>query len=808
MYKQIATFAIAVTLALLARKRISMAKKLTLFGIVLLLAGVPFAQESPVSAYAWADRQDYTRVNLPEGALARLGKGHLSGNWERAPGGTSGLVEASMVYSPDGMLLAVTSTLGVWLYDAHTGTALALLAPDTGGAVSELVFSPDGATLAGLTGDEEATVILWDMSSGEEKAVLRHEDTVDWAVFSPDSATLASVSSGTVRLWDVSSGEQKAVLEGHAHSNSTSFSGNFKGQSGRGFYDKLIFSYSSPIAFSPDGATLAGVSGETVRLWDVSSGEQKAVRTGGDELGGGGCGGMYSVAFLPDGATLAIRCGETLRLWYLSVDLVKIVNHSLIAVGGVFSPDGATLAGLSGDVDARVRLWDVSSGEQKAVLGRHPYHIAYRMMFSPDGKMLATAVWPNYQAGYPEYYIRLNDVSSGEQKAALRVGWVTSMAFSPDGATLASISHVSGIQLWDTASGEQKGGLGGYGDGVNSVAFSPPDGALLASGSGGTVRLWDVSSGEEKAALWHGRITALAFSPPDGALLASGGAGYIRLWDVSSGEQKAILWHDGITSMAFSPDGATLASGGGYGDNTVRLWDVSSGELKVGLRHWGVKSMAFSPDGKTLASGDTDNTVRLWDVSYAAQKTVFRGHEDEVTALAFSPPDGAMLASGSSDNTVRLWDVSNGEEKAVFRGHEGRVTSVAFSPDGALLVSGGGYRDNTVRLWDVSSGEEKAVFRGHEDRVYSVAFSPDGALLASGSNDNTVLLWDMAYSPTSVADFDGNGQVDFADFLVFIAQFGTSRGDSNYDAKYDLDGDGTIGFSDFLIFTSLFGTSG
>ena len=803
MYKQIAA-----TLALLARKKIIMAKKLTLFGIVLLLAGVPFAQESPVSAYAWADRQDYTRVNLPEGALARLGKGHLSGNRERAPGGTSGgLVEASMVYSPDGMLLAVTSTIGVWLYDAHTGTALALLAPDTGGAVSELVFSPDGATLSGLTGDEEATVILWDMSSGEQKGILRHEDTVDWVLFSPDSATLASVSGGTVRLWDVSSGEQKAALEGQAHSYSTSFRGNFQGQSGRGFDDRYIRRVRSPIAFSPDGATLAGVSGETVRLWDVSSGEQKAVRTGGDELGGDGCGGMYSVAFLPDGATLAIKCGSSLRLsslrlWYLSVDLVKIVNHSLIAVGGVFSPDGATLAGLSGDVDARVRLWDVSSGEQKAVLGRHPYHIAYRMMFSPDGKMLATAVWPNYQAGYPEYYIRLNDVSSGEQKAALRVGWVTSMAFSPDGATLASISHHSGIQLWDTASGEQKGGLGGYGDGVNSVAFSPPDGALLASGSGGTVRLWDVSSGEEKAALWHGRITALAFSPPDGAMLASGGAGYIRLWDVSSGEQKAILWHDRITSMAFSPDGKTLASGGGYGDNTLRLWDVSSGELKVGLRYGGVTSMAFSPDGATLASGGNDNTVRLWDVSYAAQKTVFRGHEYEVISMAFSP-DGKTLASGSSE--IRLWDVSSGEEKAVFRGHEGVVTSVSFSPDGATLASGG---DITVRLWDVSSGEEKAVFRGHEGWVTSVSFSPDGAMLASGSSDNTILLWDMAYSPTSVADFDGNGQVDFADFLAFIAQFGTSRGDSNYDAKYDLDGDGTIGFSDFLIFTSFFGTSG
>ena len=55
---------------------------------------------------------------------------------------------------------------------------------------------------------------------------------------------------------------------------------------------------------------------------------------------------------------------------------------------------------------------------------------------------------------------------------------------------------------------------------------------------------------------------------------------------------------------------------------------------------------------------------------------------------------------------------------------------------------------------------------------------------------------------TPTPDFDGNKQVDFADFLAFVARFGASRGDSNYDAKYDLDGDGTIGFEDFLIFTT------
>ena len=166
---------------------------------------------------------------------------------------------------------------------------------------------------------------------------------------------------------------------------------------------------------------------------------------------------------------------------------------------------------------------------------------------------------------------------------------------------------------------------------------------------------------------------------------------------------------------------------------------------------------------------------------------------------------------GLADDTIKLWDVASRQNIAILIGHTDWVSSVSFSPDGKTLASGS--EDNTIKLWDVVTRQIIATLEGHTGTVLSVSFSPDGAILASGSNDRTIKLWDVSewstvVEKTPTPDFDGNDQIDFADFLEFVARFGASRGDSNYDAKYDLDGDGTIGFGDFLIFTASFGTSG
>ena len=153
------------------------------------------------------------------------------------------------------------------------------------------------------------------------------------------------------------------------------------------------------------------------------------------------------------------------------------------------------------------------------------------------------------------------------------------MAFSPDGATLATTGgEGKRIRLWDVETARHEATLAGHLWDVVSVAFSP-DGATLASGSGdGTVRLWSVANGLHTATLeGHGDwVYSVAFSP-DGSLLASGARdGEVRVWDVATGRHKVTLPHRSLVYyLAFSPDGATLAGGGG---SEVRLWDVASGQ--------------------------------------------------------------------------------------------------------------------------------------------------------------------------------------------------------------------------------------
>ena len=179
-----------------------------------------------------AQTQNAFQLSLPEGAKARFGNGIISGN---------------IAYSPDGTLLAVAGTIGIWIYDAQTGEALDLLTGHDW-EVQCISFSWDGETLA--SGSNDYTVRLWDVETGEHiRSLKMRESNVYDVSFSLDGRVLASVYGyETVDLWDVGTGEHLRTLTGHSWG-------------------------ATSLLFSPDGITLASASSkEEIHLWNAERG--------------------------------------------------------------------------------------------------------------------------------------------------------------------------------------------------------------------------------------------------------------------------------------------------------------------------------------------------------------------------------------------------------------------------------------------------------------------------------------------------------------------------------------------------------
>ncbi len=637
----------------------------------------------------------YKENYLPKGALARFGKGYIF----------------DFSYSPDGTRFAVGCTIGIWLYDTQTGEEINFLKGHSY-YVSGVDYSPDGSTLASYSDWNDYTIRLWDPDTGELKALLTgHAADISSLVFSPDGKTIASGSKDkTIRLWNGVTGELKATLEGHTDKiNTLAFNPDGKTLASGGsdevirIWDVstsellLVFAaHANSIDFlmySPNGEILISQGRDNnVCLWDARTGE--FIR-----LFKMNAKGVDSIDFSRDWKTLAcVDSDRTLHFWNPHTgEQLNTINWKRKIKNILFSSDGSICA-CNDDEDGTMLLIDAKKGQLLCDLKIPGLRKAVNdFKYSPDGRSLAVS------NGFEIYFW---DVKQGELDKTI-TGYsevVNSVAFSPNGGTIVSLD--SYVRIWDINTQKLIKTIDpkSY---VRSIAYSP-DGETLACGTReNTILRWDVDTWEQKTTFEaHTKGLSCINYSSNGKTLASGSWDKtIRLWNSNTGELlNTLIGHtDGVHDVAFSPNGGTLASGGSEG--TIRFWDVATGKLIRTIDTQSencIDSVAYSPDGKTIActSDNGADGIRFWDVSTGDLiKTV------AVKAAAFSvefSPDGSTFASGGIGE-LSVWDAKTYSIVKTFTGHIEPVYSVVYSPDGKTLASG--CRDSTVIIWDLDLTE-------------------------------------------------------------------------------------------------------
>lgn len=493
--------------------------------------------------------QNYTQMSLPEGAKARLGKGIIK----------------DILYSPDGNLFVVVSSIGLWLYDTTEYQEITLLpipkSLDRALAhrIQNTNFSVDGEMLICET--EEKQAIIWDVSTQEYEVV----SLANRASFSTDRQSFTFGISGKepIELWQ---GKKENIEKPEKRNGGidiiTTYSPNGqtlatvvdeynimikdkRTQNLSKFYIKFPkFKYHQNIYLSPDGQTLATLnSNSPIHLWDIETGKLKRTLVG----------------------YLAKSNPNRIQTRYNPSSQIDSVT---------FSPDGKVLA--NGSLNGEIRLWDINSGK----------------------------------------IIR---------KFTEQFGFIKSLSFSPDGRFLASGSDDGSILVWDIETGKHEPFLAERMQLISCVSFSH-DGRMLVGGSVyGDIYLFDVETRDTiKTFTGHiAEIYDLMFSPDNSQIASVGWDGTVRLWDIETRKQIKCIsapisvhfwgyWRE----ILFTENGILFAINNDYGD-FIHLWNVNTGEyLQVLMGHAShLRSYSVNANKKTLASYSADGTILLWDLS-------------------------------------------------------------------------------------------------------------------------------------------------------------------------------------------------
>jgi len=637
---------------------------------------------------------------------------------EAAYGFTTSDYVNHVAFSPDGKRIVTAGGNGsaqVWDVQSGKPTCPPLIddSLDKFGSISNAVFSNDGRKIV-TTRSHNARV--WDAITGKPLTPqLKHQGSVEYAVFSPDSQYVVTTSMGkTARIWNATTGVAVAPPLEH---------------------DGTVHHAS----FSPDGMRVVTASSDkTAKVWNATNGQLITTFAKHKDT-------VWQATFSCDGRLIVTASVDhTARLWYSDTgQMASTFHHRDRVRTALFSPDGSKVVTASYDNSARV--WDAANGQAISIPMKHANFVVHAS-FSPDGRYIMTAS--------NDKTVRLWNAATGEAESVLlpHQNMVSCAVFSPDGRRVATTGSDRMARVWDFASGNAHSLNLTHTDTVKKAMFSP-DGSLVATASWGrTAQLWDSSTGHKVCEpLSHtDQVNDVSFSHDSRHVVTASQDRTVKLWSAPDGRLigTPLVHKYPVANASFSPDNnqvLTAGSDGTYG--AALLWDVKS--LKVATLPMVDRSMQYaslSQNGKIVLTWNLLNTSQLWDAGTGTDLTAPLA-KTRPFLLCSSPfsPDGSKIVTLFDRRQVQIVDVMNRHRTPLQ--YDNSIYSAEYSTDGHRIVTASD--GNTANVWDATTGKSISSPLQHLATVSYANFSPNGQHVVTISGC-AAFIWDwVAGQPVS-----------------------------------------------------------